>query len=94
MSEKPDMTDDWMNPEPRSETWGARTDDYPRYLIERRRVLSYFPFSKWDFWAKFDTREERDAELAKLQEEHPVWQLRSRDELFPPMAFNGATHDH
>ena len=84
---KPDMTDDWMNP-PKREAYVHTRQKYPRFLIQRKRRLDYFPFEKWDVWESFETRTERDAELAKLRTEHPVWLLRPYDDLHPPMAYN------
>ena len=88
-----DDTDDWMNPPKRDYfSRGARTPEYPRFLIERKRRLDYPPFEHWAVWSSHDSREARDVELGKLRSEHPIWLLRSRDELFPPMAYlsNGA----
>lgn len=84
---KPDMTDDWMNP-PKREQLSITQRSYPRYLIQRQRRLDYFPFKEGALWRSFDTRDERDAELAKLRTEHPVWLLRPYDDLHPPMAYN------
>lgn len=80
-----DMTDDWMNPPLHSSSsfiYKSPTKDDPmEYLIERQRRLITFgdPLYRWDYWAKYDTAEARDAALARLREEHPVWHLRGRD---------------
>ena len=84
---EPDMTDNWMNPPPRRETTYT-PPKYPRYLIQRKRRLDYFPFEGWGHWSTFEVRAERDAALTKLRSEHPAWQLRAVDELHPPMAYN------
>jgi hypothetical protein len=85
MSKEPDMTDDWMNP-PRSSSYTyrePRPDDPMEYLIEREKRVPVFgnpgSITKWEYWSKHDTKEERDAELKKLRERHPMWHLRARD---------------
>lgn len=77
-----------MSDETDDELYVYKDPTYPRFIIERKRRLDYFPFEKWSHWASFSTREDRDAELAALRNEHPVWQLRLRDELFPPTAMS------
>jgi hypothetical protein len=82
-----DMTDDWMNPPKREATYVASAPRYPRFLIERQRRIDHFPFTEWAVWKSYSARDERDAEIATLRTQHPAWQLRERDELFPPVAY-------
>ena len=86
MTDKPDMTDDWMNPRPSSWSGSIRSprpDDPTEYLIERERRIICFgspgSITKWDYWSKYDTPELRDAALKRLREQHPAWHLRARD---------------
>lgn len=82
-----DLTDNWMNP-PARESILHRGPTYPRYLIERKRRLDHVPFEEWGLWKLFDNPSERDTELEALRVGHPVWQLRARDELHAPLAYN------
>jgi hypothetical protein len=54
-----------------------------RYLIEREKRVICFgspgSITQWDYWASYDTPEERDKALADLRKRHPVWHLRARD---------------
>jgi hypothetical protein len=84
-----DETDDWMNP-PKRQTSYVHTPRYPRFLIERKRRLDYFPFEQWGHWNSYDCRAERDAAFKELRDKHPAWQLRTRDELMPPVAYLSA----
>ena len=83
----PDLTDDWMNP-PASRSWSSASIDADRrkkpFLIQRQRVIQCTwvgdePPTQWDEWGRFETREERDAALRRLREEHPLWRLRARE---------------
>jgi hypothetical protein len=85
----PDMTDDWMHPE----QGGAYTFDRKAYDERRRatpfiiqrgeRIICTFigesPGPRWKEWSSHATAKERDAELARLHREHPMWRLRPRD---------------
>lgn len=83
---EPDMTDDWMNP-PKRSGYTYTPPKYPRFLIQRKRRLDYFPFEEWGYWKEFQCRAERDAALARLREDHPAWRLRKIDELHPPRLY-------
>lgn len=82
-----DDTDDWMNP-PKREPYVSKPIKYPRFFIERKRRLDYFPFEEWGVWKIYEAATERDAELSKLREEHPRWLLRTRDEYHAPLSYN------
>jgi hypothetical protein len=84
---KPDTTDNWMNPPKRETSWSVKSRKYPRYLIQRKRRLDYFPFTEWALWSEFTCPEDRNVALEKLRAEHPAWQLRPLDELHAPMAY-------
>lgn len=85
MSKKPDYSDDWMNPRPSSGyTYREpQAGDPKEYLIEREKSVPVFGnpgyITQWDYWAKYDDPEERNKELARLREAHPMWHLRARD---------------
>jgi hypothetical protein len=72
--------DDWMHPHMTATHWEARKRDKDEYIIQRKRtvICSWVgdgPPTRWDHWATFDTRKERDAELKRLRAEH-TWILR------------------
>jgi hypothetical protein len=84
--EDPDYTDDWMNPHRATHYVykEPQPSDPVRYLIEREKRVICFgnpgSITKWEYWAKYDTEEARDAALKRLHEEHPMWHLRARNE--------------
>ena len=85
MTDKPDMTDDWMNPKP-SAGYTYREPqpgDPTEYLIEREKRIPVFgnpgSITRWEYWSKHDTKEARDEELKRLRKSHPMWHLRARD---------------
>ncbi len=78
-----DYTDDWMNPKA-SHVWAPRKpEDKMVYAILRAKKTIVFGdpghIIEWEEWSKFDTAEERNAELDKLKEKHPLWRLKERD---------------
>ncbi len=84
----PDHTDDWMNPPTSSRAWSSAEIEADRrrrpFLIQRQRVIVCSwrgdgPPTRWDEWARFETKAERDKELALLRKEHPAWRLRARE---------------
>lgn len=78
MSDK--LEDDWMNPPTSASFVPQRHADGVFYLIQRkRRQITYGTGSLeyWDMWSEFETKESRDAELARLRET-TSWQLRGR----------------
>lgn len=97
-----DHTDDWMNPS-RSVSFNMPAPEKGKieYLIERARSIpvtgNVSSITQWDFWAKFDTVDERDSALKKLHDEHPAWHLRARNRnpwneahgIFPPASRPG-----
>lgn len=77
--------DDWMNPQTAS-SFAHRAphpDDPKEYLIERERRIICFgnpgSITRWDYWAKYDTAEERDGALQRIHQQHPSWHVRKRD---------------
>ncbi len=83
MTKDPDMTDDWMNPT-NLFAWTIPTPENKMiYAIQRAKKTICFGnpghIVEWKEWSKHDTAEARNAELAKLEEEHPMWRLRKRD---------------
>lgn len=84
MTKLTDYTDDWMNPQ-RSASFAVSKRQYPRYLIEREKLVPVFgpggSITQWDYWVSFDTAEKRDAELKRLRGQHPMWHLRPVDQL-------------
>lgn len=85
MPKETDLSDDWMNPR-RSCSW--TTPPPPKmgeihYVIQRKKAIpvsgNVSAIYRWERWSKHGTAAERDAELARLREEHPAWRLRARD---------------
>lgn len=84
---KPDLTDDWMNPQSVDKMFTAPREPQPgdpiEYLIEREKRTICFgnpgSITSWEYWSKYDTVEKRDEALARLRAEHPMWHLRKRD---------------
>lgn len=80
-----DHTDDWMHPR-QAVSWQKQAEPEPRpFLIQRKKVIQCSwvgsgPPTQWDTWSSHLTREERDAELARLRKQHPAWQLRPAHE--------------
>lgn len=79
----PDLDDDWMNPPPPVVYRARDPQDVPKFLIQRARKRTTFGdpgyIIEWDYWSGHATAKERDAELKKLREAHPVWRLRKAD---------------
>jgi hypothetical protein len=83
-----DRDDDWMIPWNRQSV--GHSTNYAKelrlkrpFLIQREKVIMCTwvgdgPPRQWDLWASFETKEERDAALAKLRQDHPAWHLRAR----------------
>lgn len=83
MSEKRDMTDDWMNPHMNMCWEPLKPDNKMVYTIQRARRITTFGtpgfIIEWKEWASFDSKVERDKELKKLMKKHPTWRLKARD---------------
>lgn len=80
----PDMTDDWMNP-PTSISWQSNSDARPRPFLVERKAAIICTFvgrrpTEWKRYSTHETRGTRDAELARLREDHPAWRLRPAHE--------------
>lgn len=78
-----DMTDDWMNPQtsyfvPTKEPKNATVY---RILRQKRVICFGNPGSivEWRVYETFDTAGKRDAQLAKLRKEHPMWRLEATE---------------
>jgi hypothetical protein len=74
--------DDWMNPQDTSYIYEKKPrKDGTVYLIERKKripVTGNVAFiEQWDTWCEFDSKDERDEELAKLRKS-TSWHLRGR----------------
>lgn len=75
------INDDWMHPTTHSHTWTEpRHADGTFYLISRKRRIpvtgNVSHIEQWDTWQEFDSKEKRDAELAKLRD-MTTWVLRA-----------------
>lgn len=72
--------DDWMNPSMVATTWRPM-EPKDEWIIQRMRVVvcswmgSGGPPREWAEWRSFDSRKERDAELARLRKD-TSWILR------------------
>jgi len=102
MGDKPDMTDDWMDPQPRTFSFSEpKIENKTEYLIERARRIpvtgNVSSLVQWATWSVHETKRERDAELKRLSKAHPKWHLRARDRnrwlerhgIFPPVSHPG-----
>lgn len=73
------MEDDWMNPEQAYSANLRPRKDGTFYLIERKRRIPVTGnvgyLERWDQWAEFDNKDERDEALANLRET-TQWVLR------------------
>jgi hypothetical protein len=77
-----DDTDDWMNPRTSISFTMPPPKNGRFYRIERKRATpvsgNVSAIYSWDLWREYENEDERDAELAQLREQHPMWQLRGR----------------
>lgn len=86
MSSEPDDGDDWWDSP--AKVWSLPAAcKHTRYIIERARRVPCsgdpgFIVEWQQYMLDFETKDERNAALLKLNEEHPMWRLRARD--IPP----------
>jgi hypothetical protein len=74
-----DYSDDWMHPKTSTSYSYKQPENKTEYRIMRKRAI---PVSgnvaciyRWDVWATFDSRGERDKEYLRLKRSHPSWQV-------------------
>ena len=79
------MSDDWMYPQSTVTFTPAPPKDGTFYVIERKRRIpvsgSVSHIERWDTWAQFTDKKERDGELSRLRETTD-WHLRGRVRTF------------
>lgn len=76
------MADDWMHPRTSYSFTSPPPKNGQFFQIQRKRAT---PVSgnvayiyNWDVWQEYESKEERDKELARLRQTHPEWHLRGR----------------
>lgn len=81
--------DDWMHPNRSIAFTMPPPKNGTFHQIQRKRAIpvtgNVSHIYSWDVYREFETKDERDAELAKLRKDHPSWHLRARSLTY----FNG-----
>lgn len=80
MSEHDD--DSWMHPRTSISFTMPPPKNGTYFQIQRKRATpvsgNVSHIHSWDMFEEFKTKEERDARIAVLRDEHPIWHLRAR----------------
>ena len=78
--------DDWMHPRTSFSWQSPPPKNGTFFQIQRKRATpvsgNVSHIYSWDVFEECPTKEARNERLAKLREEHPMWQLRGRTRTF------------